>query len=182
MDHPDPADIKLWNRYVEAGPVKQSFPANMFNKTTIRKDQPGICTYIKRAGLSSCGTMPYLRNDSRCICDLLWRKSMGALIRITLYAFTAIKMKAIFSNILCSMISGMVCILTHYIGLGHHVEMIKIGNIMLLIPGVLMTNSFRDFISGDMISGLLHFSEAIITAICIAAGFIFSKILLGGIL
>ncbi len=24
-------------------------------------------------------------------------------------------------------------------------------------PGVLMTNSFRDFISGDMISGLLHF-------------------------
>ena len=22
MDHPDPADIKLWNRYVEAGPVK----------------------------------------------------------------------------------------------------------------------------------------------------------------
>ena len=161
----------------------------MFNKTTIRKDQPGICTYIKRAGLSSCGPMPYLRNDSRCICDLLWRKSIGrffchvcALIRITLYAFTAIKMKAIFSNILCSMISGMVCILTHYIGLGHHVEMIMIGNIMLLIPGVLMTNSFRDFISGDMISGLLHFSEAIITAICIAAGFIFSKILLGGIL
>lgn len=73
------------------------------------------------------------------------------------------------------MISGMVCILTHYIGLGHHVEMIMIGNIMLLIPGVLMTNSFRDFISGDMISGLLHFSEAIITAICIAAGFIFQN-------
>ena len=53
---------------------------------------------------------------------------------------------------------------------------------MLLIPGVLMTNSFRDFISGDMISGLLHFSEAMITAICVAAGFILSKILLGGML
>ncbi len=60
--------------------------------------------------------------------------------------------------------------------------MIMIGNIMLLIPGVLMTNSFRDFISGDMISGLLHFSEAMITAICVAAGFILSKILLGGML
>lgn len=57
------------------------------------------------------------------------------------------------------MISGMVCILTHYIGLGHHVEMIMIGNIMLLIPGVLMTNSFRDFISGDMISGLYTFQK-----------------------
>ena len=61
-------------------------------------------------------------------------------------------------------------------------EMIMIGNIMLLIPGVLMTNSFRDFISGDMISGLLHFSEAMITAVCVAAGFILSKILLGGML
>ena len=157
----------------------------MFNKTTIRKDQPGICTYIKRAGLSSCGPMPYLRNDSRCICDLLWRKSIGRFFCNVCGGTdpdNIVRMKPIFSNILCSMISGMVCILTHYIGLGHHVEMIMIGNIMLLIPGVLMTNSFRDFISGDMISGLLHFSEAIITAICIAAGFIFSKILLGGIL
>ena len=84
---------------------------------------------------------------------------VGALIRVTLYALSAIKLKAIFSNILCSLISGMACILVCYLGIGQHVEMIMIGNIMLLIPGVLMTNSFRDFISGDMISGLLHFSE-----------------------
>ena len=96
---------------------------------------------------------------------------VGALIRVTLYALSAIKLKAIFSNILCSLISGMACILVCYLGIGQHVEMIMIGNIMLLIPGVLMTNSFRDFISGDMISGLLHFSEAMITAICVAAGF-----------
>ena len=107
---------------------------------------------------------------------------VGALIRVTLYALSAIKLKAIFSNILCSLISGMACILVCYLGIGQHVEMIMIGNIMLLIPGVLMTNSFRDFISGDMISGLLHFSEAMITAICVAAGFILSKILLGGML
>ena len=55
-----------------------------------------------------------------------------------------------------------------------------IGNIMLLIPGVLLTNSFRDFISGDMISGLLHLSEAIITAVCVAGGFIIAIILTGG--
>ena len=107
---------------------------------------------------------------------------VGALIRVTLYALSAIKLKAIFSNILCSLISGMACILVCYLGIGQHVEMIMIGNIMLLIPGVLMTNSFRDFISGDMISGLLHFSEAMITAVCVAAGFILSKILLGGML
>ena len=69
-----------------------------------------------------------------------------------------------------------------YAGLGTHVDMIMIGNIMLLIPGVLLTNSFRDFISGDMITGLLHFSEAIITAVCVAVGFVLAMILMGGIL
>ena len=48
----------------------------MFNKTTVRKGRPVIFTYIKRTGLSACGPMPYLRNDSRCICDLLWRTSI----------------------------------------------------------------------------------------------------------
>ena len=107
---------------------------------------------------------------------------VGVVLKVTSYVLSSMKMKAIFSNILCSFISGIACILVCYIGLGEHVEMIMIGNIMLLIPGVLMTNSFRDFISGDMITGLLHFAEAMITAVCVAAGFILSKLLLGGIL
>ena len=43
---------------------------------------------------------------------------VGALIRVTLYALSAIKLKAIFSNILCSLISGMACILVCYLGIG----------------------------------------------------------------
>ncbi len=106
---------------------------------------------------------------------------VGVILKLTLYGLQAMKMKAIFSNIICSLISGLACIFVCFIGLGQHVEMIMIGNIMLLIPGVLLTNSFRDFISGDMITGLLHFSEAMITAICVAVGFILAKIFLGGI-
>lgn len=107
---------------------------------------------------------------------------VGALMRLQLHVFSSMNMKSIFSNVICSLLSGMACILLCFLGIGQNVEMIMIGNIMLLIPGVLMTNSFRDFISGDMITGLLHFTEAMIIAICVAVGFIFSKILLGGIL
>lgn len=107
---------------------------------------------------------------------------VGVVLKVTLYALSALKMKAIFSNIICSLISGLACIVVCYTGLGQHVDMIMIGNIMLLIPGVLLTNSFRDFISGDMITGLLHFSEAIITAVCVAVGFVLAMILMGGIL
>ena len=38
--------------------------------------------------------------------------------------------------------------------------MISIGNIMLLIPGVALTNSLRDMFSGNTISGLMRFIEA----------------------
>lgn len=105
---------------------------------------------------------------------------VGVLLKMTLFGLQAMKMKQIFSNIICSIISGLGCIFVCFVGLGRNLDAIMIGNIMLLIPGVLLTNSFRDFISGDMISGLLHFSEAIITAICVAGGFIIAIILTGG--
>ena len=107
---------------------------------------------------------------------------VGAVMRLQLHVFSGMHMKSIFSNVICSLLSDMTCILMCYIGVGQNPEMIMIGNIMLLIPGVLLTNSFRDFISGDMITGLLHFTEAMIIAICVAVGFILSKTLLGGLL
>lgn len=107
---------------------------------------------------------------------------IGALLKLTLQGLQMLQMKTIFSNIITSIISGLACILAVHFGLGCHLDAIMIGNIMLLIPGVLLTNSFRDFISGDMITGLLHFSEAIITAVCVAGGFIIAIILTGGYL
>lgn len=46
-----------------------------------------------------------------------------------------------------------------------------IGNIMLVIPGRQLTNSLRDMINGDTISGLLNMSEALMRAVFVAMGF-----------
>jgi len=48
--------------------------------------------------------------------------------------------------------------------------MIIAGCIMLFVPGVAITNSIRDFLSGDMVSGLGRMAEAFITAVSLAAG------------
>ena len=50
-------------------------------------------------------------------------------------------------------------------------DKIIIGNIMLLIPGIALTTSVRDMISGDTVSGMLGLCEALIRALAIAAGF-----------
>lgn len=49
-------------------------------------------------------------------------------------------------------------------------EPIIIGSIMLFVPGVAITNSIRDFLSGDMLSGLARMTEAVLTAVSLAAG------------
>ena len=56
-------------------------------------------------------------------------------------------------------------------GLGHHSDLISIGNIMLFIPGIAFTNSIRDLFYGDTITGLIRFCESVILAITIAVGF-----------
>lgn len=47
---------------------------------------------------------------------------------------------------------------------------IIIGTIMLFVPGVAITNSIRDFLSGDMLSGLARMTEALLTAVSLATG------------
>jgi uncharacterized membrane protein YjjP (DUF1212 family) len=45
-----------------------------------------------------------------------------------------------------------------------------IGSILILVPGVLLTNAVRDSISGDLLSGAARMVEALLVAIAVAAG------------
>ena len=45
-----------------------------------------------------------------------------------------------------------------------------IGDIMPLIPGIMMTNAIRDFLLGDTISGALRLTQALLLAGVLALG------------
>ena len=42
------------------------------------------------------------------------------------------------------------------------------GNIMLLIPGLVFTNSIRDMLNGDTMTGLLRVCESLLRTVAIA--------------
>ena len=44
------------------------------------------------------------------------------------------------------------------------------GCIMLFVPGIPITNSIRDFLSGNMLSGVARMTEAVIIGVSLAAG------------
>lgn len=58
-------------------------------------------------------------------------------------------------------------------------DMVIIGIIMLLIPGVAMTNAARDMIAGDTISGVMRFIESLLWAGALAIGFMAALLLTG---
>ena len=53
-------------------------------------------------------------------------------------------------------------------GLAHNVDAAIIGALMLLVPGLLFTNSIRDIIYGDTMSGVNRLVQVFITAVALA--------------
>ena len=78
--------------------------------------------------------------------------------------------------------AGILSLLLVELGIGSNPDKIMIGAIMLLIPGIAMTNALRDMLMGDIASGMLRLVDSIIVAASIACGFALSIILFGGVL
>lgn len=82
---------------------------------------------------------------------------------------------------IASFCCGISTLLFCRIGPQLHADKILIGIIMLLIPGIMLTNSIRDILLGDIISGSLRLVEAILMAAVLALGMMAAIWLMGGI-
>ena len=70
-----------------------------------------------------------------------------------------------------SLLGGFLAIMAVRAGLADSVGKVSIGDVMLLIPGIMLTNSLRDMFGGDTITGGIRFIEATLIAVMIAVGF-----------
>lgn len=83
-------------------------------------------------------------------------------------------------NLLCSFTTGVgICLAAKALTV-LHADKIMIGDIMLLIPGIVMTNSIRDVLVGDTIVGVMKFIESLLWASAIACGFMLAIRFIGG--
>jgi uncharacterized membrane protein YjjP (DUF1212 family) len=105
---------------------------------------------------------------------------LGLALRYITWILQKARLNQIFTNVVASFLLCFSSIALTRAGIGDNVNMIIIGGFMLLIPGIALTNSLRDMISGDIMSGMLRFFDAVLVAAAIAAGFILAASLLGG--
>ncbi len=99
----------------------------------------------------------------------------SALIALPLWLLTSfVKVQGLsklFFTALSSAALGFLAIIAVKLSLADNSSMVMIGDIMLLIPGLLLINSVREMLCGDLMSGLLRLLECIILALAIACGF-----------
>jgi len=88
------------------------------------------------------------------------------------------KMNKFLSSCVCAGAAGGLAVLFVKFNIGESAENISIGNIMVLIPGLMITNSFRDLFSGNIISGFVRFTESVLLSIAVALGMSIGKLIL----
>ena len=105
-----------------------------------------------------------------------WQDAFVAAVVSILICFLQEKGTKLFSNsimfdLVCAFLSGtVICIIVKILPF-LNMDKIMIGDIMLLIPGIAITNAIRDMLMGDTISGLMRLIEGILWAGALAAGF-----------
>ncbi|MCC5909711.1 MAG: threonine/serine exporter family protein [Clostridiaceae bacterium] len=94
----------------------------------------------------------------------------GMLVTYSLNYLLSRKMPFFLANILGGGILTLLAIFFSYMTPSIHIDKIIIGAIMVMVPGVAITNAVRDSIEGDLVAGLARAGEAFIIAISIAFG------------
>ena len=110
--------------------------------------------------------------------DMVISGLIGSLLLCLKKRLNDARFNALFTALLCSLAGGFLAnLLTVGLSAGN-ASLISIGNVMVFIPGVKFTNSFRDLLTGETITGLICLAESLLLAVIVAVGFAAASLLL----
>ena len=102
--------------------------------------------------------------------DLFSAFLIGLLIKLINIKFVDLDINQFFINAMCGGIAALFAIIFVEYGIAHNLDKTIIGSIMMLVPGLSITNAIRDTIAGDLLAGITRGAEAFLVAISIAVG------------
>lgn len=114
-----------------------------------------------------------------------WHDSIAAVIAavpITFFDRHVLLKGDMMARIMLEALTGGIFVLLAVLcGIGENVDLISIGVLMLLTPGMVFGNAIQDFLNSDVLAGLSNLVKAIIVSVMIAIGIGASYILWGRI-
>lgn len=106
---------------------------------------------------------------------------IGCIGRFVVLFIDKTNMSRIFSKFICSLLATVLSYIFVFLDIIENVDMVMIGNIMVLIPAIGLTNALRDLLTGHSIAGTVRIIESVTYALAIAAGFLTAALFLGGL-
>jgi uncharacterized membrane protein YjjP (DUF1212 family) len=116
----------------------------------------------------AAGAFSYLFGGN--VKDLISATLVGLVIKIITNKFEKLAINEFFINSIGGGMAALLAIILFSLGLASNIDKTIIGAIMLLVPGLAITNAIRDTIAGDYLAGITKASEAFLIAISIAVG------------
>ena len=102
--------------------------------------------------------------------DCLWAGAMGLIIGLITRFMDKQEANPFFSTLLAACCMALPAYIAAGLGLMDSPDAAIIGALMILVPGLPITNSMRDIIYGDTNSGIIRVVQVILTALAIALG------------
>lgn len=125
--------------------------------------------FIKLFGAGiACGCFAHLFGGS--LADSLNAFFTGFILQILLFQLQKSRVPDVIRYILGGVMISFITLTLMNLGLGHSLDFAVIGALMLMVPGLTMTNAIRDVLEGDYLSGSARLLEAVTAAVCLAAG------------
>lgn len=95
---------------------------------------------------------------------------VGFILKLFLSMAESRQVSKFIRHIFGSLLVSVLAAVSHMIFPVIQVDKVIIAGILILVPGVALTTSIRDFFGGDYLSGSIHLIDALLTAVCIATG------------
>ena len=155
------------SRMICQGEISADEIKNKLNEAVSCKKFPRWLQFISSSVIAGAFTLFFGGNYLESIISLL----VAAVVWICVFFTDKIIPQKTFSKFFASAIATLLAFLVVHIGWINSMDKVIIGNIMTLIPGIGLTNAIRDLFVGDSIAGILRLTDAMLTALAIAAGY-----------
>ena len=147
---PDPADAREWLEHVRSSRRKYSLPVDLIG--------------------NFLGAFGFAMVFGGSIVDGLCGGICGLLVGVINRFMDKMKANQFFRTIAAAFPMALLAYAMQAVGLSHNADMVTIGALMILVPGLLFTNAMRDIIYGDTNSGTNRIVQVFLIAAAIALG------------
>ncbi len=94
----------------------------------------------------------------------------GLIVKRTVSYMQEVRANIFFTNLVASYLLAVLPLGLIWAGTPVNLDMVIIGAIMLLVPGIAITNVMRDVLAGDFLTAVTRFAEVLIVAMGITIG------------